>query len=93
MQTQHFSCFIWGPGAFIPCCLALSALPAIGFLKWFNEKEFGPNNELVLLEFELLVFFQVILIRKAMILEEEQRLLLLAKLTKQEMISQPLTKS
>ena len=93
MQTPQFSCFIQDPGAFIPCCLALSPLCGMGFLKWSNEKEFGPNDELVLLEFKLLLFFQVILIREAMLLEEEQRLLLLVKLTKQEMIGQLLTKS
>lgn len=50
---------------------------------------FRLNDELVLLEFE----FQIIPIREVVLLEEDQRLLLLVKLTKQEIISQPLTKS
>jgi len=64
-----------------------------GLFPWSNKKEFGPNDELVLVEFELLLFFQFILIREAVLLEEEQRLLLFAKLTKQGMISWPLTNS
>lgn len=55
---------------------------ALAFFTWSNKKEFGPNDGLVLVEFELILFFQVILIGEAVLLEEEQRLLLFGKLTK-----------
>lgn len=54
-------CFVQDPSTFIPCFLALSSLSGIHFLKWCHEEEFGLKVELLLLEFELLLFFKLFL--------------------------------
>lgn len=60
VHTAHLR-FVQDPNTFILFFLALSSLSGIDFLKWCHGKEFGLSDELVLLEFELLLFSKLFL--------------------------------